>query len=74
MEDRPRAESIVEISFQQGRTWGRSIFSAGNRSMGQFVVFMVCFSFHHRIRGLCEFSLICNLLFTLRTRGGEVLL
>ena len=74
MEDRPRAEPIVDISCQQGWTCGRFIFSTGNRSIGQFVVFMVYFSFHHHIFSLCEFSLICNLHFTLRTRGGEVLL
>lgn len=75
MEDGSRAEPIVEISCQQGSTWDRSIFSTGNRCIGQFVVFMVYFfSFQHRIFSLCEFSLICNLHFTLRTRGGEALL
>ena len=74
MEERPRAEPIVAISCQQQRTCDRSTFSTGNRSLGQSVVFMVYFSFHHRILSLCEFGFICNLHFTLRTRGGEVLL
>jgi hypothetical protein len=75
MEHRSRAEPIAENSCQQERTWDPSIFSTGNRSIGQFVVFIVYFfSFHHRILSICEFSLICNLLFTLRTRGGEILL
>jgi hypothetical protein len=75
MEDRSRAEPIVEISCQQRRTWDLSIFSTGNRSIGQFVVFMVYFfSFHHRMFSICEFRLICNLLLALRTRGGEILL
>jgi hypothetical protein len=74
MEDRPRAELIVETSCQQGNTCDRSTFSTRIKSMGQFVTFMVYFSIRHRGRSLCEFGLICNLHFTLRTRGGEILL
>lgn len=74
MEDRPKAEPIVDISCQQGMTCDRSTFSTGNRSLGQSEVSMVYFSFHHRILSIREFNLICNLLFTLRTRGGEILL
>jgi hypothetical protein len=75
MEDRSRAEPIAENSCQQERTWDLSIFSTGNRSIGQSVVFIVYFfSFHYRMLSNCEFSLIWNLLFTLRTRGGELLL
>jgi hypothetical protein len=74
MEDRPRAELMVETSCQQGKTCDRSTFSTRIKSMGQLVIFMVYFSIRHRGHCLCEFGLICNLQFTLRTRGGEILL
>ena len=69
------AEVVVKISCQQLRTFDCPTFSRGNKSLDQSVVFMVYSPrHHHRLPCFCELILICKILFTLRTRGGEVLL
>jgi hypothetical protein len=75
MGDKSLAEAVVEISCQQLRTFDCTTFSRGNKFLGQSVVFKVYSSRHHHLLlGSCELILICKILFTLRTRGGEVLL